>query len=249
MIVWINYIFAQTVWPFFALPITSNNQTINHRYESLKSLVKSNTTVEAASIGFYLAAAIAFFASSIFTVPGELIKQRLQIGQLHNFAQGASSIWTEEGLRGFFWGYSGVCLCDVPYTLLQLGLYDQVKALYRNQKIPTQQRSMVEKNIDSLEITPIDEIFIAGLTGGITGYLTSPLDLLKTKLMTDTKKKRYEGLLDCLSKTIRDHGVGALFQGGIAQVLWLVPLTATYLPTYEATKRMLTGCRLETIKF
>ena len=75
-------------------------------------------------------AALAFIASSVVLVPGELIKQRIQMGQVSSIADGISTIWKNEGILGFFTGYSGVCARDIPYTMLELGLYDNFKTLY-----------------------------------------------------------------------------------------------------------------------
>jgi Mitochondrial carrier protein len=59
---------------------------------------------------------------------------------------------------------------DVPYTMLELGLYENLKALCRN-----------IRKIDVL--SQQDELICAAITGGITSVLTTPLDLVKTKLM------------------------------------------------------------------
>ncbi len=64
----------------------------------------------------YVAAAAAFIASSVVLVPGELLKQRLQMGQISSVRQGIPQIFKSEGILGFYAGYSGVCLRDIPYT-------------------------------------------------------------------------------------------------------------------------------------
>lgn len=47
----------------------------------------------------------------------------------------------------------------------------------------------------------------------------------------------YNGFIDCATKTVSENGVGALFNGSIARVAWLMPFTAIYLPIYEVLKR------------
>jgi len=201
------------------------------RYEALKQWVNENVSEERKGSALFGCAAIAFIASSVILVPGELIKQRLQMGQISSVSQGIQTIWKNDGFFGFFAGYSGVCARDIPYTMLELGLYDNFKSLYLKFK-----NRDVEEGSEK-PITQLDEIIAAAITGGITGYLTNPLDVIKTKLMVDSAL--YKGFFDCFRKSVAEHGIPALFQGGIARVAWLVPFSAIYLPAYEILKRRL----------
>lgn len=212
-------------------------------YETFKRLIKSTAPkddpAKAESFerwGLFLAAGAAFIASSVVLVPGELVKQRLQMGQIESVGQGISKILREEGPLGFFSGYAGVCYRDVPYTMLELGLYDNFKTLYLNFK------NRNAKNKDG-RITQLDEIVCAAITGGITGYLTNPMDVVKTKLMTDTAL--YSGFGDAFRKQIAADGISSLFNGGAARVAWLMPFTAIYLPVYEILKRNFSANRRE----
>jgi len=196
-------------------------------YETLKTWIKDKVPEENYGAALFGCAGLAFLISSIALVPGELLKQRLQMGQINSIREGIPQIFKKEGIFGFYSGYSGVCLRDVPYTMLELGIYDNLKALYLKFK---------NKNSTSKEQRPLsqlDTIIIAGITGGISGYCTTPFDTVKTKLMVDTG---YNGFFDCVAKTAKNSGVGSLFNGGLARVAWLMPFTAIYLPVYELLK-------------
>lgn len=78
------------------------------------------------SLWVFLCGGIAFIASSIALTPGELIKQRLQTGMYNSILQGITTIWRTEGLLGFYQGYFSICLRDVPFTMLELGLYENL---------------------------------------------------------------------------------------------------------------------------
>ncbi len=207
-------------------------------YEAIKGAIKKVLPKDEAKAdavekwSLFAAAGAAFIASSVVLVPGELIKQRLQMGQIPSVAAGIKQIWTQEGPLGFFTGYAGVCYRDVPYTMLELGLYDNLKSLY-----------LKYKNRSNAQAKPsqIDEIVCAAFTGGITGYLTNPLDIVKTKIMTDSAL--YTGFPDAFRKQVAAGGVSSLFQGGAARVMWLMPFTAIYLPVYEEIKRKLAARR------
>jgi len=200
-------------------------------YEALKSWVSRNVPEKYHNAATFGCAAAAFVASSVVLVPGELVKQRLQMGQISSFKSGVAYIWKSEGISGFFHGYAGVCYRDIPYTMLELGLYDNFKRIYMEFK----NRGAAPG--EELKITQFDEIVAAAVTGGITGYLSNPLDTIKTKLMTDSAL--YTGFADCFWKTVRAGGWGTLFQGGAARVAWLMPFTAIYLPVYDYFKRLL----------
>lgn len=76
---------------------------------------------------------------------------------------------------------------------------------------------------------------------GIVGYVTNPLDSIKTKIVTSDGA--YSGFIDCFRKTVSENGFASLFNGGGARVSWLMPFTAIYLPVYENLKRSLEGFR------
>jgi hypothetical protein len=143
------------------------------------------------------------------------------MGQITSVRQGIQQILKEEGILGFYTGYSGVCLRDVPYTMMELGIYDNFKSMYLKYK-------------NRSESNKWDELLAAAIAGGITGLFTAPLDNIKTKLMVETG---YSGFFDCLAKTVNTGGMPALFAGSAARVAWLMPFTIIYLPVYEILKR------------
>lgn len=205
-------------------------------YEILKKWVKDKVPEEQYGTALFGCAAAAFIVSSVALVPGELLKQRLQMGQITSIRQGIPQIFKAEGILGFYSGYSGVCIRDIPYTMLELGIYDNLKSFYL--KVKNKNAAPGEER----PITQFDQIVAAAISGGITGYATSPFDTIKTKLMVDTG---YNGFLDCVAKTVKDSGVGSLFNGSLARVAWLMPFTAIYLPVYEALKRKMQLASIE----
>jgi solute carrier family 25 S-adenosylmethionine transporter 26 len=192
-------------------------------YEYLKKVIKDKVPEEHYGKALYLAGAAAFLASSVVLVPGELLKQRLQMGQISSVRSGIPQILKSEGFFGLYAGYSGVCLRDVPYTMMELGIYDNLKEII-----------LKVKGKSSGEGNQWDDLLAAAVSGGFTGFLTAPLDNIKTKLMLE---KGYSGFFDCLSKTVKTGGMGGLFAGSAARVAWLMPFTAIYLPVYEILKR------------
>jgi solute carrier family 25 S-adenosylmethionine transporter 26 len=187
----------------------------------LKKQIKDKIPEEHQGKAIFIAAAAAFLVSSVVLVPGELLKQRLQMGQISSVRQGVPHIFKNEGILGFYAGYSGVCLRDIPYTMMELGIYDNFKTFYLKLKNRTESNKW-------------DELLAAAISGGVCGVMTAPLDNIKTKL---TVEIGYSGFFDCLSKTVKTGGMSGLFAGSAARVAWLMPFTAIYLPLYEIIKR------------
>lgn len=175
------------------------------------------------SVALLACAAIAFVASSLVLVPGEFLKQQLQMGHYATLGAAIQGTFAKEGLLGFYSGYDGVLLRDIPYTVLELGLYDFFKRFFH--KKPSQLKVW-------------QEIVAAAAAGGITAYATTPLDTIKTKLMVDGYSN---GFMDCFLTTVDHHGIGAVFAGGMARIVWILPFTALYLPVYELLKRRLSS--------
>jgi solute carrier family 25 S-adenosylmethionine transporter 26 len=205
-------------------------------YEGLKKWVAKKVPDERyAGAALFGCAAAAYVASSVVLIPGELIKQRLQMGMVHSVGGAIRSIWKTEGIGGFFAGSSGVWIRDVPYTMLELGIYDNVKALCTRLR-----NANNGGDGDGSNSSQVDEIVSAALAGGITGYLTNPMDLVKTKMMLSPDV--YRGFADAWRKTVQEGGLASLFNGAGARVGYIMPFCTFYLPVYEIIKRKLESC-------
>jgi hypothetical protein len=173
-------------------------------------------------------AALAFVASSFVIVPGEFVKNQLQMDYYDGLWDAVAGIAESRGLSGFYVGYDGVMYRDIPYTMLELGLYELFKKALASRKAetPGQRKQSVAW----------DDLLAAALTGGITAFVTTPLDAVKTKLMVDAEYADYS-FLDCFIASVDAHGIGSVFAGVVARVAWILPFTTIYLPTYDFLKR------------
>ena len=59
---------------------------------------------------------------------------------------------------------------DIPFTMLELGIYENTKSILR-------------KILKVKDLEQKDELMAAAITGGVASFITTPLDLIKTKLM------------------------------------------------------------------
>ena len=100
-------------------------------YEKTRELFASSFSGAALGLAAYPSAAIAFIASTIFLVPAELVKTRMQTSHYESFWSCVrdSTLPHRGGIRGLYLGYIAILVRDLPYFSLQLGCYDNAKNL------------------------------------------------------------------------------------------------------------------------
>lgn len=72
-------------------------------------------------------------------------------------------------------------------------------------------------------------IIAGGITGGIEICITYPTEYVKTQLQLDEKgaNKKYNGIWDCVQKTVRERGFFGLYRGLSVLVYGSIPKSAT----------------------
>jgi solute carrier family 25 S-adenosylmethionine transporter 26 len=120
---------------------------------------EKNLPLKYHSAAQFACAAGAFLACSILLVPGEVLKVRMQAGAVNSLSAGIKSIFVQDGLGGFFAGYGATLLRDVPYTMLELGIYENLKSIIRKHK--------------QTELSQQEELFAAAFTGFHLDYIHS----------------------------------------------------------------------------
>ncbi|CAB4254499.1 similar to Saccharomyces cerevisiae YMR166C Predicted transporter of the mitochondrial inner membrane [Maudiozyma barnettii] len=127
------------------------------------------------------------FVSSFVYVPSEVLKTRLQLqGKFNNehFFSGynyrnlrdaAKTITKNEGVRALFYGYKATLARDLPFSALQFAFYEK----FREAAF-----SLDEKNKNSKNLALPFEILTGAAAGGLAGIITTPCDVVKTRLQT-----------------------------------------------------------------
>ncbi|ODQ63285.1 mitochondrial carrier, partial [Nadsonia fulvescens var. elongata DSM 6958] len=158
-------------------------------YESCK---RTLINADGAAFGGYLPATFAHLmagflgdlASSVVYVPSEVLKTRLQLqGRYNNthFKSGYNykglidavrTIVRNEGPKALFYGYKETLYRDLPFSALQFAFYEQFHSLAQ---------VWVGKNNDmGIGL----ELVTGAAAGGLAGTITTPLDVLKTRVQT-----------------------------------------------------------------
>ncbi|GMH31556.1 hypothetical protein Nepgr_033400 [Nepenthes gracilis] len=193
----------------------------------------------------FLAGGVGDALGSFVYVPCEVIKQRMQVqgtnaswksvinnansvkvpgvlmyGYYTGMLHAGCSIWKEQGPRGLYAGYWSTLARDVPFAGLMVTFYEALKNLneYGKKKwIP---------NSNYQGSSSLEGLALGGIAGGLSAYVTTPLDVVKTRLQIQGPVLRYNGWLDAIERTWMIEGTKGFFRGSIPRILWYVPASA-----------------------
>ncbi|KAK4395789.1 Mitochondrial magnesium exporter 1 [Sesamum angolense] len=149
----------------------------------------------------FISGALGDTLGSFIYVPCEVMKQRMQVqgskkywtsvmvkegsrakhgmhmyGYYSGMFQAGCSIWKEQGLKGLYAGYWSTLARDVPFAGLMVTFYEAFKNMTQYGK----QNLFPNANLHSN--SSFEGLLLGGLAGGLSAYLTTPLDVVKTRL-------------------------------------------------------------------
>lgn len=176
---------------------------------------------------------VAESVSAVFWTPMEVVKQRAQIRALSASSVSVlRDLLRHEGARALFSGYAITVGVFGPYSMVYFAAYERFKAaaLSRGKKLST----------------PVVSTSAAA-AGALAAAVTTPLDVIKTRLQTqgDIAKAKgvshvrmpYTSAWNAAKVIARQEGFGAFLKGITARVLWIMPGTAITMSTFEFLKR------------
>ncbi|KAJ1921381.1 mitochondrial aspartate-glutamate transporter agc1 [Mycoemilia scoparia] len=174
----------------------------------------------------------------IFTNPLEIVKIRLQVqGEILRSTtkdavsnavprRGAVAIVKELGLLGLYKGAGACLLRDIPFSAIYFPTYAHIK------------KNIFHEETRQLGIT---DLLISGALAGMpAAYLTTPADVIKTRLQVEAKAGEtvYNGILDASRKIYREEGFAAFFKGGLPRIFRSSPQFGCTLMCYELLHRL-----------
>ncbi len=62
------------------------------------------------------------------------------------------------------------------------------------------------------ELNAAETSVVGALAGAVTGVLTTPLDVIKTRMMTQGVSGRYSSIVDCATKIAKEEGAAAFLK-------------------------------------
>ena len=142
--------------------------------------------------------------SSVIYVPSEVLKTRLQLqGKLNVGLYGYKSlrdaiykIYKTEGIAAFFYGYKATLSRDLPFSALQFAFYEKFRQYalqvqksnngYTDQDAHKHTHSAFVGEDEELSL--VSELLTGASAGGLAGIITTPLDVMKTRIQTDNSR-------------------------------------------------------------
>ncbi|XVE99369.1 hypothetical protein REPUB_Repub03eG0192100 [Reevesia pubescens] len=162
------------------------------------------------------------FLGTAVRIPCEVLKQRLQAGLYDNVGEALVGTWHQDGLKGFFRG-TGATLCrEVPFYVAGMGLYAESKKL--------------AQQLLRRELEPWETIAVGALSGGLAAVVTTPFDVMKTRMMTAPGGRPISMSMVAFS-ILHHEGPLGLFKGAVPRFFWIAPLGAMNFAGYELARK------------
>lgn len=194
-------------------------------YEPVKQAVLRNSSSDKRHVlAPIVAGSTSGLVASLIRVPTEVVKQRMQSGEFISATRAVQGIVSREGLKGLFAGYGSFLLRDLPFDAIEFVSYEQMKRAYG--------ATLGGKR----EINPAETAAMGAAAGAVTGILTTPFDVLKTRLMTQGTSGTYKNVGDCAAKIWRQEGWKTFFKGWEPRVLWISIGGCVFFSALEASK-------------
>lgn len=204
------------------------------------------------------------FVSSIVYVPSEVLKSRLQLQgrfnnghfysgyNYHNLRDAIRTIVRIEGYGALYFGYRATLVRDLPFSALQFAFYEKFR----------QWAFKLEGKLSQHhDLSIANEILAGAAAGGLAGIITTPLDVIKTRLQTQqqqpssaassktsvTHSNTFKSTLLLQSNAIgknlqliyRNEGLWNLFNGVGPRFVWTSVQSSIMLLLYQTTLKFL----------
>lgn len=181
---------------------------------------------------------VAEMAVGAVRTPFEVIKSQMQAGIHSKGILALKSIIQHDGYKGLYTGYGSTFLRDIPFDIIQFTLYEELKKQLQDYK--------------KQDLVLYENAALGSIAGGCAAALTTPLDVIKTRLQTQAgqqqnkssniplQHQRYKGVIDAFVRISREEGYSTLFSGIKPRVAWISIGGAIFIGSFEEFRRQLT---------
>ncbi|KAI9744915.1 MAG: S-adenosylmethionine transporter [Claussenomyces sp. TS43310] len=192
-----------------------------------------------------VAASLGEVAACAVRVPTEVVKQRAQARQHPSSLAALSSILALRpaiGLAGvwreLYRGWAITVFREVPFTVIQFPLWEALKS-YRLRRpsaaVPREHGGaaptvLLDRARDGEPISAVESAVAGSLAGAVAAGITTPLDVLKTRMMLAKERVTLPTLL---RRILRDSGPRAFFAGIGPRIGWISAGGAIFLGSYQ----------------
>ncbi|KAI0876354.1 mitochondrial carrier [Hypoxylon argillaceum] len=187
------------------------------------------------------AASLGEVAACAVRVPTEVVKQRAQAGHhggssaaalraiLGQYgAVGAPGVWRE-----LYRGWGITVMREVPFTVIQFPLWEALKGWGRRRRRREQHGAS-----RGTEVSAGESALYGSISGAVAAGITTPLDVVKTRVMLSRER---ESVVTVLRDLFVTHGIRPFFAGIGPRVMWISAGGAIFLGSYQWALNALQG--------
>lgn len=215
-------------------------------YEYVKRLAINDFGVPETP-AFLIAGFLGDLFSSVFYVPSEVLKTRLQLqGQYNNpyfkswynykgLIDATVSIIRNEGWSTLFYGYKATLTRDLPFSALQFTFYEKFRQLAFS--LTSDEAVATFEQTEGRSLPLYAELLTGAAAGGLAGTLTTPLDVVKTRMQTQNGSSKVilnsNSIFSSLKTIYRTQGFNGLFSGVVPRFVWTSVQSSVMLLLYQ----------------
>lgn len=130
----------------------------------------------------------------------------------------------EQGIKAFWRGNLTNIIRYFPTQAFNFAFKDSIKEMFPKANKKTEFGKFFLINMAS-----------GGIAGAGSLMIVYPLDYARTRLASDvgTGKRQFDGLIDCLVKTVKSSGIGGLYNGITVSVVGIIPYRGVYFGLFD----------------
>jgi len=163
------------------------------------------------------------------------MKQRLQAGVHASLWEAMRHSFKTEGLLGIYGGGRLISqiVRDVPYAIITLMAYEILQSIAT--KLLT---SYLEKSNRVIQggTKGAKDAICGAMAGGVSSYLTCPMDVIKTRMMTTSD---YSSIINAFIRISKEEGPSTFFAGATPRLMHKIPANGLFFLSYEFFKTLL----------
>eukprot|EP00245_Coleochaete_scutata_P008477 TRINITY_DN2590_c0_g10_i1.p1 TRINITY_DN2590_c0_g10~~TRINITY_DN2590_c0_g10_i1.p1 ORF type:complete len:444 (-),score=69.41 TRINITY_DN2590_c0_g10_i1:145-1476(-) len=170
-----------------------------------------------------VSASFGTISASIFRVPADTLKHRVQAYMHPNVFDAFQAVVTTEGVAGLYRGFWPTLMRDVPEIAVQFWAYEKMRAFVQKQR-------GVEK------LRTLEHLVLGAAAGAVAATCSMPLDLVKTRQQCGAGA---ESIQKIVSAVIQEKGWTGLFAGLPPRAVHVSMMSAVFFVGFEYCKLML----------
>ena len=212
-------------------------------YETMKPIIGKwqdgylGPSMSSPALTHMTSASIGEAAACLVRVPTEVLKSKMQTNAVGSttlsstlklvLAEKDGRAFASNIFGGLYRGYGITLMREVPFAFIQFPLYERFKVEWGKYQ--------------GREASPLQAAACGSVSGGIAAAITTPLDVVKTRLMLGSDKAGvpYQGVRDVVTRVINDEGRSVLLSGIQPRVMWISIGGFVFFGAYESYRSFL----------